>query len=476
MVNLEFPGDGDGAPNHGVAARAAASRAAASHGAASHGTAGSVVYLDHAATTPMLPQALAAMAEELAQTGNPSSLHNAGRRARRVIEESREQIAQAFGARPSEVVFTSGGTEADNLAVKGFYWARQTGSRPRPRVLATAIEHHAVLDCVQWLGEHQGAQVEWLPVDGSGLLGPDVLRAGIERDPGSVALVSVMWANNEVGAVQPIAELAAVASEHDVPFHSDAVQAAGQLPVSLAASGVTALTITAHKLGGPVGAGALLLARGDDPVPVLHGGGQERDVRSGTLDTAAIRAFAVAVEDAVARRDERAARLGQLRDELVGWVRAAVPGAVLNGPAPGELRLPGNAHFSFPGCEGDALLMLLDARGVACSTGSACTAGVAQPSHVLLAMGADRARARGSLRFTLGWTSTQADVAALGAVIGEVVERARRAGRQGAGTAEGQVAGQPTDVQVAGQLADGVAGQRAEGQASVQVAGRAVAS
>src|SRR6266571_2156785 len=394
MVNLEFPGDGDGAPNHGVATRAAASRAAASHGAASHGTAGSVVYLDHAATTPMLPQALAAMAEELAQTGNPSSLHNAGRRARRVIEESREQIAQAFGARPSEVVFTSGGTEADNLAVKGFYWARQTGSRPRPRVLATAIEHHAVLDCVQWLGEHQGAQVEWLPVDGSGLLGP----------------------------------------------------------------------------------GVLLLARGDDPVPVLHGGGQERDVRSGTLDTAAIRAFAVAVEDAVARRDERAARLGQLRDELVGWVRAAVPGAVLNGPAPGELRLPGNAHFSFPGCEGDALLMLLDARGVACSTGSACTAGVAQPSHVLLAMGADRARARGSLRFTLGWTSTQADVAALGAVIGEVVERARRAGRQGAGTAEGQVAGQPTDVQVAGQLADGVAGQRAEGQASVQVAGRAVAS
>src|SRR6266702_3953074 len=421
MVNLEFLGDGDGAPNHGVAARAAASRAAASHGAANHGTAGSVVYLDHAATTPMLPQALAAMAEELAQTGNPSSLHNAGRRARRVIEESREQIAQAFGARPSEVVFTSGGTEADNLAVKGFYWARQTGSRPRPRVLATAIEHHAVLDCVQWLGEHQGAQVEWLPVEGSGLLGPDVLRAGIERDPGSVALVSVMWANNEVGAVQPIAELAAVASEHDVPFHSDAVQAAGQLPVSLAASGVTALTITAHKLGGPVGAGALLLARGDDPVPVLHGGGQERDVRSGTLDTAAIRAFAVAVEHATARRDEHAARIGRLHD--------VVPDAILNGPAPGEHRLPGNAHFSFPGCEGDALLMLLDARGIACSTGSACTAGVARPSHVLLAMGADEARARGSLRFSFGAPSAQEDCAAVGDVIGEAVERARRAGR-----------------------------------------------
>jgi cysteine desulfurase len=395
------------------------------------------VYLDHAATTPMLPEAVAAMAEELARTGNPSSLHNAGRRARRVVEESRELIAQAFGARPSEVVFTSGGTEADNLAIKGFYWARQADAR-RPRVLVTAIEHHAVLDCAAWLGEHQGAIVEWLPVDSSGLLDPGVLRSAIERDPASVALVSVMWANNEVGSVQPIADLAAVASEHEIPFHSDAVQAAGQLPVSLAASEATALTITGHKIGGPVGAGALLLARGDDPVPVLHGGGQERDVRSGTLDTAAIRALAVAVEHAATRKAEHAARLARLRDDLIGRVRGAVPDAILNGPPPGERRLPGNAHFSFPGCEGDALLMLMDARGVACSTGSACTAGVAQPSHVLLAMGADRARARGSLRFSLGWTSTQSDVDALGGVIGEVVERARRAARQ-AGDGQGAV-------------------------------------
>src|SRR5215467_7808973 len=393
------------------------------------------VYLDHAATTPMLPEAVAAMAEELARTGNPSSLHNAGRRARRVVEESRELIAQAFGARPSEVVFTSGGTEADNLAVKGFYWARQAAAR-RPRVLVTAIEHHAVLDCAAWLAAHQGAKVEWLPVDSSGLLDPDVLRSAIERDPRSVALVSVMWANNEVGSVQPIADLAAVASEYDIPLHSDAVQAAGQLPVSLAASEATALTITGHKIGGPVGAGALLLARGDDPVPVLHGGGQERDVRSGTLDTAAIRGLAVAVEHATARKAEHASRLARLRDDLISRVHAAVPDAILNGPAPGERRLPGNAHFSFPGCEGDALLMLMDARGVACSTGSACTAGVAQPSHVLLAMGADRARARGSLRFSLGWTSTQSDVGALGAVIGEVVERARRAARQ---AGDGQV-------------------------------------
>jgi cysteine desulfurase len=387
----------------------------------------SPVYLDHAATTPMLPEALDAMTEELAQPGNPSSLHNAGRRARRIVEESREQIAAAYGARPSEVVFTSGGTEADNLAVKGLFWARRAEDPGRRRVLTAAIEHHAVLDSVGWLHDHQGADVGWLAPDGTGRIGPEALREAIERDAEAVALVSVMWANNEVGTVQPVADLAAVAREYRIPFHSDAVQAAGQLPVSLAESGAAALTVTAHKIGGPVGAGALLLARGTDPVPVLHGGGQERDVRSGTLDAPAIRAFAVAVEIAAERRSDEAKRLAALRDDLIAQVLAAVPDAVLNGAPPGPGRLPGNAHFSFPGGEGDALLMLLDAKGIACSTGSACTAGVAQPSHVLLALGADEARARGSLRFSLGHTSTQADVDALGAVIGEAVERARRA-------------------------------------------------
>jgi cysteine desulfurase len=387
----------------------------------------SPVYLDHAATTPMLPEALDAMTEELAQLGNPSSLHNAGRRARRIVEESREQIAAAYGARPSEVVFTSGGTEADNLAVKGLFWARRAAEPGRRRVLTAAIEHHAVLDCAGWLADHEGAGVSWLAPDGAGRIGPEALREAIERDADTVALVSVMWANNEVGTVQPVADLAAVAREHGIPLHSDAVQAAGQLPVSLADSGAAALTVTAHKIGGPVGAGALLLARGTDLVPVLHGGGQERDVRSGTLDAPAIRAFAVAVEIAAERRGDEAKRLAALRDDLIAQVLAAVPDAVLNGAPPGPGRLPGNAHFSFPGCEGDALLMLLDAKGIACSTGSACTAGVAQPSHVLLALGADEARARGSLRFSLGHSSTQADVDALGAIIGEAVERARRA-------------------------------------------------
>jgi cysteine desulfurase len=398
-----------------------------------------VVYLDHAATTPMLPEALAAMTDELGQLGNPSSLHNAGRRARRVVEESREQIAEVFGARPSEVIFTSGGTEADNLAVKGLYWARReaaagrsgparSGMAPR-RVLATAIEHHAVLDSVHWLAGHEDAEEHWLPVDEAGVLQPATLAEAIAAAPGEVALVTVMWANNEVGAVQPIAELAALAREYGIPFHTDAVQAAGQLPIGFAASGADAMTITGHKFGGPVGAGALLLARGVQPVPVLHGGGQESEVRSGTLDAPAIRAFAVAAAVMASRRDEEAARLAKLRDDLIAQVTAAVPDAILNGPPAGPDRLPGNAHFSFPGCEGDALLMLLDAKGIACSTGSACTAGVAQPSHVLLAMGADEARSRGSLRFSLGHTSTQDDVDVLGAAIGEAVQRARRAAR-----------------------------------------------
>ncbi|TDB95196.1 cysteine desulfurase [Nonomuraea longispora] len=397
-------------------------------------------YLDHAATTPMLPEAIEAMTVQLQQVGNASSLHGAGRRMRRVVEESRETIADALGARPSEVVFTSGGTEADNLAIKGFYWAR----RPRRRVLISSVEHHAALDPAQWLADSQGAAVELLEVDEHGRVRPETLRAAIARDPDDVAVVSVMWANNEVGTVQPVRELAAVAHEHGIPFHTDAVQAVGQLPVSFAESGVDALTLTGHKIGGPMGAGALLLARGQTPVSVQHGGGQERDVRSGTLDAPAIAGLAAAVSTAVKEQEALSRRLASLRDELIERVRAAVPDVVLNGdpghasqqsasasggrPEVSPGRLPGNAHFSFPGCEGDALLMLLDAKGVECSTGSACSAGVAQPSHVLLAMGADAAAARGSLRFTLGHTSTRDDVDRLIEVLPAAVERARRAG------------------------------------------------
>ncbi len=388
------------------------------------------VYLDHAATTPMVPAALAAMTEQLRVVGNPSSLHRAGRTARRVVEESREAIAQALGARPSEVVFTSGGTEADNLAVKGLFWARRTADPRRVRILASAVEHHAVLDCVEWLAGHDGAEPVWLDVDEMGRVRPETVRAAIESDPESVALVTVMWANNEVGTVQPIAEIVAIAHSYGIPVHSDAVQAVGQLPINFAASGLDALTISGHKVGGPLGVGALIVARDLLLTPVLHGGGQERDLRSGTLDTPAIAGFAAAVQDAVASQPARAAALVELREDLVRRVLTAVPDAVLNGDPGVEAseRLPGNAHFGFPGCEGDALLMLLDARGVECSTGSACTAGVARPSHVLLAMGSDDERARGTLRFSLGHTSTEADVDALLAVLPSAVERAKRAG------------------------------------------------
>lgn len=387
-----------------------------------------MAYLDHAATTPIVPAATAALTKELGELGNPSSLHAAGRRARRVVEESREVVADAFGARPSEVVFTGGGTEADNLAVKGLYWNRQE-HRPRPRILASSVEHHAVLDPVRWLADAQGADVVWLDVDEVGRVDPQQVRDEIARDPDSVALVTVMWANNEVGTVQPIGECVAAAEPYGIPVHADAVQAAGHLEVDFAASGLDALTVSAHKLGGPLGVGALLLGRSVTPTPLVHGGGQERDVRSGTLDTPSIAGFAAATAEAIETRPGRVAVIAELRDELIARVVSEVPDATLNGDLRLDVghRLPGNAHMSFPGCEGDSLLMLLDARGVHCSTGSACSAGVAEPSHVLIAMGSTPAQARSSLRFSLGHTSTRADVDELVAAIGPVVDRARAA-------------------------------------------------
>jgi cysteine desulfurase len=388
-----------------------------------------MAYLDHAATTPMLPQAVDRMAELLGQVGNASSLHAAGRRARRIVEESREAVAAALGARPSEVIFTSGGTESDNLAVKGLYWARHDVDPQRRRVLVSAVEHHAVLDPAIWIAEHGGGELVVVPVDSVGRLSPEALRAAIEEAPEQVAVISAMWANNEVGTVAAIPALAEVAGEYGAPLHTDAVQAAASLPVDFAGSGVAALTVTGHKLGGPVGVGALVLGREVECAPLLHGGGQERDVRSGTLDVPAIAAFAVAVEVTVKEQVERAESLAALRDELVRRVLEVVPDAQLNGDPVSDVehRLPGNAHFSFPGCEGDALLMLLDAQGVECSTGSACSAGVARPSHVLIAMGHDEDRAKSSLRFSLGHSSTAADVDALVTAIGPAVDRARTA-------------------------------------------------
>ncbi|CAJ1500907.1 cysteine desulfurase family protein [[Mycobacterium] kokjensenii] len=385
-----------------------------------------MVYLDHAATTPMLPQAIEAMTAVLGTVGNASSLHAAGRAARRRMEEARESIAAGLGARPSEVVFTSGGTDSDNLAVKGIYWARRDADAGRRRIITTEVEHHAVLDSVNWLAEHEGAEITWLPTDADGSVSPDALRD--ELDGGradDVALITAMWANNEVGTVLPIEELAAVAAEFDVPMHSDAVQAVGALPVDFGASGLAALSLTAHKFGGPCGTGALLVRRDISCVPLTHGGGQERDIRSGTPDVAGTVGMAAALRVAVDTLDSTAARIAALRDRLIDGVLSGIAETRVNGSR--TRRLPGNAHFTFTGCEGDSLLMLLDANGIECSTGSACTAGVPQPSHVLIAMGADPAAARGSLRLSLGHTSVDSDVDAVLAVLPGAVDRARQA-------------------------------------------------
>jgi cysteine desulfurase len=386
------------------------------------------VYLDHAATTAMLPEAVEAMTAELSVVGNPSSLHSAGRRARRVVEESRERLAAALGARPSEVVLTSGGTEADNLAVVGGYRARRAQDDRRRRLLVSAVEHHAVLDPVHWLAEHEDAEAVLLPVDRLGRVDLAVLRAELERDPASVALVSVMWANNEVGTVQPVREVVELAHAHGVPVHTDAVQAAGHVPVDFGTCGIDLMTVTGHKLGGPVGVGALLAVRNAALSPLLHGGGQERQVRSGTLDAPAVRAFAVAAEVATRTLAVEAPRIAALRDRLVAGVLASVPDAELLGDPDPAGRLPGNANLAFRGCDGDSLLYLMDAQGVEVSTGSACSAGVPQISHVLTAMGVPEPLARGALRLTLGHTTVDADVDAALAALPGAVERARGAG------------------------------------------------
>jgi cysteine desulfurase len=381
-------------------------------------------YLDHAATTPLVAAAVQAVTAQLVQVGNPSSLHASGRAARRVVEESREQVAAALGARPAEVIFTSGGTEADNLAIKGAYGAR-SGPERRPRLVISSIEHHAVLDPARWLATDRGADLVEVAVTGAGSLDLEQLAGSVDRQ---TALVSVMWANNEIGTLQPLAQVVEIAHRAGAWLHSDAVQAAGHVPVDFAGSGLDLMSVTAHKLGGPVGVGALLARREVGLQPVQHGGGQERDVRSGTVDVAAVAGFAAALTTAVAGQQDERARLEQLRTDLVRVLLGAAPDAVLHGPADPADRLPGIVNVELPGCSSDALLLLMDAAGIDCSTGSACTAGVAQPSHVLLALGRTETEARSALRFSLGHTSSSADIEALARALPEVLARARAAG------------------------------------------------
>lgn len=381
------------------------------------------VYLDHAASTPMVPAAVDAMTAELTRSGNASSLHASGRAARRVVEESRELIAGCVGARPAEVIFTSGATEADNLALKGAFWA--TAASGRRSVVSSAVEHPAVLESLDFLAAVEGAQCTLVAVDAEARIDLAALEAAVD---GSTSVVSVIWAVNEVGTMQPVAEATAIAHRHGALAHSDAVQAVGHLPVDFAASELDLLSFTAHKLGGPNGVGALVARRDVTLTPVLHGGGQERDLRSGTVNVAAVAGFAAAVAAAVASRDTEFVRLAALRERLLTVVREAHPDAIVYGPVGSADRLAGLATIGFPGCSADALLLLLDAAGIDVSTGSACSAGVTQPSHVLLAAGVTEADARSALRFSLGHSSTTEDIDRLAGALPEAVQRAQAAG------------------------------------------------
>jgi cysteine desulfurase len=400
-------------------------------------------YLDHAATTPMRPEAAAAYAEAISIVGNPSSIHSAGQGARQALEEARESVAATLGCDPIEVVFTSGGTEAINLALKGLFWSRNAGSvglpgRARPLLVIPAGEHHATIDAAEWLERYEGARVAWLPLDGEGRISAGELTRLIDTSAESIACASALWVNNEVGTVQSVGELARITALHRVPLHVDAVAAYGHLPIDFAAlrrasasgsGGLVALSVSAHKIGGPVGIGALVLSRSAEVVPLVHGGGQQRNVRSGTQDVAAAAAFAAAAQAAVAELEAESGRLRGLRDRLVAGVLSSVPEATLTGPdlAGGE-RVASNAHFLFPGAQGDSLLFLLDAAGVAVSTGSACQAGVPEPSHVVMALGHTEDEARSALRITLGRTTTDADVDAFLAALPGAYARASRAG------------------------------------------------
>jgi len=375
----------------------------------------------------MLPAAITAYAEAMGVVGNPASVHSQGQNAKRMLEEARERVAASVRSDPIEVVFTGSGTEAINLAIKGLFWARA----PRTRILVAEGEHHATLDSVEWLADHDGATLEWIPLDALGRIDRGALEDAIARNPLDVALISVIAANNEVGTIQPIEAIAGLAMAHGIPVHVDAVAAYGHLPLDfsrLSRAGVSAVSLSAHKIGGPVGIGALILARTAKIVPLLHGGGQQRQVRSGTQDVAAAVSFAVAAQAIAPRQAAEHARLEGLRDRVIAGVHRVSPTAILNGDPDSAGRLPGNAHFSFPGCEGDSLLFLLDAAGVSVSTGSACQAGIPEPSHVLRAMGRSAIESRGALRITLGHTTTEADVNALLAALPAAHTQAAKAG------------------------------------------------
>ena len=386
------------------------------------------VYFDNAATTPIAEVALQAFIEQSRHIGNASSLHTYGRDVRKAVEEARERIAGLIDAHASEIIFTGSGTEANNLALKGAYWHRNKDGIAWNLIVISAFEHHAVLDPARWLEDFEGAEVVLVPVSKEGYVDIQSLARIISERHDEIALISVMHSNNEVGTVQPLLEIVKLADQFEIPVHSDAVQSLGKIPLSFKNLGLFAMTISAHKIGGPIGIGALVLRKGVDITPILHGGGQEREIRSGTLNSAGIVAFAAAVQSAFRDLDSNREKIGTLRKKLITALQREVPDATLNGVLDGET-LPGIANISFPRTESDSLLLLFDAEGIACSTGSACSAGVQEASHVLLAMGLSEKEARSSLRFSLGTSNTDTDIEYLQTCIKRVIDRARAAFR-----------------------------------------------
>jgi len=385
------------------------------------------VYFDNAATAPINPVALEAYLEQARSLGNPSSLHGYGRDARKNVEDAREKLALLLDCQPNEIIFTASGTESNNLAIKGIYWHRLSEDKKRKVIITSAFEHHAVLDPINWLRESEGAEIIEVPVDHDGYLKLEFLKTALENRGEEVSFITIMHSNNEVGTIQPIQEVIKLAKKYKVPVHTDAVQSFGKVPLSFSELGLFAMTVSAHKIGGPVGVGALILKKGVDITPLLHGGGQERDIRSGTINAAGIVAFATAAQASIRDREKNAVFVAGLRDSLAATIKNDLPDAVFNAGA-GE-RLPGILNVRFPNTESDSLLLLFDSEGIACSTGSACTAGVQQPSHVLLAMGLSENEARSSLRFSLSPENSKEDIDYFHTCFKKVIDRARAAYR-----------------------------------------------
>ena len=378
------------------------------------------VYLDHAATTPVDPEVAEAMSRVLHDThGNPSSIYAEGRAARAAVDRARDEVAAAIEAEPSEIVFTSGGTEADNLALRGALKARRD---EREGLVTTAIEHHAVIDTARDLERYAHVRLTVVGVDRQGVVDPAAMREAIDE---RTSLVSVMHANNEIGTIEPIAEIGGICRDLGVTFHSDAVQTVGALEVDVRKIPIDLLSINAHKFYGPKGVGALYVRRGTRLATMQTGGGQEKGRRTGTENVAGIVGLGVAMRIARERRATESPRQARLRDRLISGVRTRVPDVVLNGH-PTD-RLPNNASFCVPGTDGESLIVALDLEGFAVSSGSACTSGETEPSHVLLALGLDREVAKGSLRVTVGRSTTEADVDAFVRALEHIVARLRNA-------------------------------------------------